>query len=159
MGQRDTHVALAHFSPILAAPVTLEEPTMQDRPPALPADKVQSFVSVAHGDLAAVQSLLAELPGLINAAWDWGGGDFETGLGAAAHMGRRDIAEFLLTHGARFDLYAAAMLGQLDTVKAILTANPEARHVPGAHGIPLIVHAQQGGAQAQAVLEYLQSLA
>jgi hypothetical protein len=129
---------------------------MSERPPALPADKVQAFVGVSHGDLAAVKALLTELPGLINATWDWGGGDFESGLGAAAHMGRRDIAEFLLAHGARFDLYAAAMLGQLEAVQAILTANPDARRVPGAHGIPLIVHAQQGGAQA--VVEYLQSL-
>jgi len=131
---------------------------MPDRPPALPADQVQSFVSVAHSDLAAVQALLAETPALVNASWDWGGGDFETGLGAAAHMGRRDIAEHLLAHGARFDLYAAAMLGHLDVVRAILTADPNARHVPGAHGIPLLVHAQQGGAPAQPVVAYLQSL-
>jgi hypothetical protein len=113
---------------------------------------------VAHGDLEAVKALLTELPTLVNAVWDWGGGDFESAIGAAAHMGRRDIAEYLLTHGARIDLYAAAMLGQLEVVKAILAANPEARRVPGAHGIPLIVHAQQGGEGAKAVLEYLQSL-
>ena len=131
---------------------------MPDRPPALPGDKVQAFVSVAHSDLAAVRAQLTEMPTLINATWDWGGGDFETGLGAAAHMGRRDIAEYLLAHGARFDLYAAAMLGQLEVVQAILTADPSARHTPGAHGIPLLVHAQQGGAPAQPVVDYLQSL-
>ncbi len=131
---------------------------MPDRPPALSADKVQTFVSVAHSDLAAVRALLAEMPALVNAVWDWGGGDFESALGAAAHMGRRDIAEHLLAHGARFDLYAAAMLGHLDVVKAILAADPSARRVPGAHGIPLLVHAQQGGALAQPVVDYLQSL-
>jgi hypothetical protein len=131
---------------------------MSDRPPALPSEKVQAFVGVAHTDLAAVESMLAETPTLANAVWDWGGGDFESALGAAAHMGRRDIAEYLLAHGARFDLYAAAMLGQLDIVKAILTADPAARKIPGAHGIPLTAHAKQGGAPAQAVLEYLESL-
>ena len=45
----------------------------------------------------------------MNASWDWGGGDWETGLGAAAHMGRRDIAELLLGRGARLDLFAAAI--------------------------------------------------
>lgn len=48
-----------------------------------------------------VQELLAQEPALINNAWDWGGGDWETGLGAAAHMGRHDIANYLLKNGAR----------------------------------------------------------
>lgn len=125
--------------------------------PALAPYLVQEFVGNAHGDLDRVKELLAQEPGLINATWDWGGGDFETGLGAAAHMGRRDIAEFLLEHGARIDLFAAAMLGKLDLVKAVLAAFPEAIHVPGPHGIPLIAHAKAGGDEASAVLEYLES--
>ena len=125
---------------------------------ALDAKLVQEFVGNAHGDLNRVKELLAQEPGLINATWDWGGGDFETALGAAAHMGRRDIAEFLLEHGARLDLFAAAMLGKLDVVKAELAAFPAAVKTPGPHGIPLIAHAQAGGKGARAVLEYLQSL-
>ncbi len=128
-----------------------------DTPPPLPAALVQEFVGVAHSNLERVKELLAQEPALINAEWDWGGGDFESGLGAAAHMGHRDIALHLLANGARFDLYAAAMLGQLDLVRAILEAQPQLRQVPGAHGIPLLVHAQMGGEEAKAVLEYLQS--
>jgi hypothetical protein len=124
---------------------------------ALEAKLVQEFVGNAHGDLNRVKELLAEEPGLINATWDWGGGDFETALGAAAHMGRRDIAEFLLENGARLDLFAAAMLGQLDIVQAALTAYPGAVKTPGPHGIPLIAHAQAGGEEAKSVLAYLQS--
>lgn len=119
---------------------------------------VQEFVGNAHGNLERVRELLAQEPALVNATWDWGGGDFETALGASAHMGRKDIANFLLEHGARLDIFAAAMLGQLEIVKAALTAYPEALHTPGPHGIPLIVHAQQGGEEAKAVLEYLQAL-
>ena len=119
---------------------------------------VQEFVGNAHGNLERVKELLAQEPALINATWDWGGGDFETALGASAHMGRKDIANFLLEHGARLDIFAAAMLGRLQIVKAALTAYPEALHTPGPHGIPLIVHAQQGGEEAKAVLEYLQAL-
>ena len=78
-------------------------------PPALPSEMVQEFVAKAHGDLERVQTLLHQEPALVNAAWDWGGGDWETGLGAAAHVGRRDIARYLLGHGARLDLFAAAM--------------------------------------------------
>ena len=64
---------------------------------------------------------------LANAAWDWGGGDWETGLGAAAHMGRRDIAELLLAHGARIDVFAAAMLDQVEIVRAMLAVLSGAR--------------------------------
>jgi hypothetical protein len=130
---------------------------MPDRPPALPDVLVQEFVSVAHGRYERVVELLEQEPALANAVWDWGGGDFESGLGAAAHMGRRDIALYLLSHGARFDLYAAAMLGQLDVVRAVLAAQPELRHTGGAHGIPLLVHAQMGGPEAQAVVDWLQA--
>lgn len=126
--------------------------------PALEAKLVQEFVGNAHGDLNRVQELLAQEPGLINATWDWGGGDFETALGAASHMGRKDIANFLLEHGARLDIFAATMLGNLEIVKATLAAFPDALKTPGPHGIPLIAHAQAGGEDAQAVLEYLQSL-
>lgn len=126
--------------------------------PALESKLVQEFVGNAHGDLNRVQELLTQEPALINAAWDWGGGDFETALGAAAHMGRSDIANFLLEHGARLDVFAAAMLCKLEIVRAALTAYPNALHTPGPHGIPLIAHAQAGGEGAAAVLEYLQSL-
>ena len=126
--------------------------------PALEAALVHEFVGNAHGGLGRVRELLAQEPALVNATWDWGGGDFETALGAASHMGRRDIANFLLEHGARLDIFAAAMLGKLEIVKAALEAYPPAINTPGPHGIPLIVHAQAGGGEALPVLEYLQSL-
>ena len=125
--------------------------------PVLDSRLVQEFVGNSHGDLYRVQELLAQEPALINSCWDWGGGDFETGLGAASHMGRKDIACFLLDRGARLDIFAAAMLGKLDIVKATLTAFPGAIHTPGPHSIPLIAHAKAGGAEAQAVFEFLQT--
>ena len=129
-----------------------------DSQPALEAKLVQEFVGNAHGNLERVTELLKSEPALINATWDWGGGDWETGLGAAAHMGRRDIAEFLLEHGARIDLFAAAMLGKLDLVKAAVAEFPSAVHVAGPHGISLIAHAEAGGEEAKVVLEFLNSL-
>lgn len=117
-----------------------------ERPAALAPGLVQEFVGNAHGDLARVTELLTQEPALLNAAWDWGGGDWETGLGAAAHMGRRDIAELLLSRGARLDLFAAAMLDQVDVVRAMLEANPALRESRGPHGIPLLAHAQAGKA-------------
>ena len=130
---------------------------MSDAPPQLDPAKVQSFVANAHGDFDSVKALLAEEPMLVNAAWDWGDGDWETGLGAAAHMGRRQIALFLLEHGARLDLFAAAMLGYFDVVTTILSDFPEMREALGPHGIPLVEHARVGGADARAVLELLEA--
>lgn len=129
-----------------------------DSPAALESALVKEFVSVAHGSLPAVQNLLEAEPRLLNAVWDWGGGDFESALGAAGHMGRRDIAEFLLARGARTDLFVAAMLGHLDVVRAIVTAHPEAARSLGPHGISLKAHARAGGEQARPVLEYLETL-
>lgn len=129
-----------------------------EKKPALNAQLVEEFVGNAHGNLERVKELLAQEAGLVNATWDWGGGDFETALGAASHTGRRDIAVFLLEHGARLDIFAAAMLGKLEIVQAAIEAFPQALHTPGPHGIPLIVHAEAGGDDAKAVLDYLQRL-
>jgi hypothetical protein len=131
--------------------------TATEAPFPLDSGLVREFVANAHADLEAVRSTLAGHPTVVNAAWDWGGGDWETGLGAAAHMGRRDIAELLLGHGARIDVFAAAMLGEVEIVRAILTARPELRDARGPHTIPLRAHAEAGGEQARAVLELLDS--
>ena len=131
---------------------------METKPPAVETTLVQEFVIAAHGDLERTQELLAQESGLINACWDWGAGDFETALGGAAHMGRKDIANLLLENGARLDLFAAAMLGKLEIVKAALEAYPDAINTPGPHGIPLIAHAKAGGEEARAVFEFLESL-
>jgi hypothetical protein len=119
---------------------------------------VQDFVIYAHSDLAMTQKLLDKEPALLNATMDWGAGDWETGLGGASHMGRRDIALLLLERGARVDLFCAAMLGQLDVVKALLTLQPKLIDAKGPHGISLHAHAQWGGKDAEPVLAYLQSL-
>jgi len=119
------------------------------------SERVHAMVANAHGDIDFVRAALAEDPTLANATWDWGEGDWETALGAAGHMGRRDIAELLLAHGARLDLFVAAMLGELEIVQAILAAHPEMREAKGPHGIPLLSHAEAGGEEAQAVVELL----
>ena len=128
---------------------------MTERPPRLDLALVQKFVAKAHGDLEAVKKLLEQEPKLLHAAHDWGGGDWETALGAAAHVGRKDIAMYLLSHGARLDIFAAAMLGKLELVKLMIHDNSELKFAKGPHGIPLKVHAQAGGEEAEAVLAFL----
>ena len=134
-------------------------PDFPEHHPQFDRARVKRFVIAGHANLPAVKAMLADEPNLINGAIDWGNGDFETALGGASHMGRRDIAEYLLEHNARMDIFAATMLGQIDIVKAAIVAFPNIVNVPGPHGIPLIVHAEKGGAAAQAVLEFLQPLA
>jgi hypothetical protein len=130
-----------------------------EKPPPIEPELVAEFVLKAHGDLGVVKQLLEQEPAIVNAAWDWGGGDWETALGAAAHVGRRDIAEHLLRHGARMDVFAAAMLGETEIVRAMLESQPSLREARGPHGIPLISHAEAGGEQARAVLDLLQAAA
>jgi hypothetical protein len=129
--------------------------TLDDAPARLDPALVQEFVGVAHGDRDAVARLLEREPALVNAAWDWGGGDWETGLGAASHMGRRDIAELLIERGARIDIFAAAMLGEIEVVRTLLDAYPQLVDAKGPHGIPLRAHAEKGGADAAAVVTLL----
>jgi hypothetical protein len=116
------------------------------------------MVGVSHGNVARVRELLAAHPALAKASWDWGYGDAETALGAASHVGNREIAELLLASGAPPTLFSATMLGQLDAVRALLVAAPGIQRTKGPHGISLLAHARAGGERAAAVAAYLETL-
>lgn len=128
------------------------------KPPALSDELVKEFVSRSHSDLDKVKELFKQEPGLLNCSWDWGGGDFESGLEAAGHMGRKDIAGFFLANGARMNIFCAAMLGRLDIVKTTLMAYPDLKNSKGPHGLQLLHHAKQGGEAAVETLKYLESI-
>lgn len=146
---------------LLAAGETSAEttpPPVKSEPSKLPMlklENVQTAVGQSHRSLAKVKELVDAYPLLANASWDWGGGDFETPLQAAAHTGQREIAEYLLTKHARLDLYAAAMLGHLEFVQAAFVANPRAHEIPGPHGFTLLHCAKQGGEPANEVYKWL----
>lgn len=118
----------------------------------------QDFVIYAHSNLDMVKKLLDREPGLLNASVDWGGGDWETALGGASHMGRKDIVENLLSRGARIDIFCAAVMGQLDAINAFLTLQPSLIDARGPHGFSLHFHAQVGGDTSAATLDFLQSI-
>jgi hypothetical protein len=151
-------LAFAQSAPTAEPKAALPAPPEKNTRPPISPDKAKAIVGHAHRSLEEVKKLVSEDPVLVNANWDWGGGDFETALQAAAHTGRREIAEFLLSHNARPDLFASAMLGQLDVVKAAVATNPATASVPGPHGFTLLHCAKQGGANAKAVYDYLIAL-
>lgn len=127
------------------------------KPPRLDPSLVKEFVIAGHGNLDRVREMLQQEPGLLNAAWDWGGGDFEMAIGGAGHMGRADIARFLISRGGRFDIFVASMLGDLEFVKHALSQYPNLAQSKGPHGISLAAHASKGGAAAEPVLRYLEA--
>ena len=129
-------------------------PTFPTQAPEL----AREMVGVSHSNLARVKELLALSPTLARASYDWGFGDWEDALGAASHVGNRDIAELLIANGARPTIFSAAMLGHLDTVRAFIVASPGVEAIPGPHGITLLRHAIAGGTRAQPVADYLKTL-
>jgi hypothetical protein len=128
----------------------------QDRPQAIKLDTVKEFVGVSHGNMARTKEMLENDPQLLHVSYDWGGGDYESGIEAAGHVGNKEIAAYLLSKGARYNIYLACMLGHLDVVKQVLTFNPQLLNSKGPHGFTMLHHAKKG--EASAVEEYLQSL-
>jgi hypothetical protein len=147
-------------------PVALLVPARdpQAQPPAVPASSfphhdasvVSEMVAASHGNVARVKELVGARPALARASWDWGFGDWETALGAASHVGNKPIAQILLENGAHPTIFSAAMLGQLEVVRAFVTMSPGAQKTRGPHGINLLAHARAGG-NAE-MIKYVESL-
>lgn len=119
---------------------------------------VREVVGASHRNEARVRELIDAHPALVHAAWDWGFGDWETALGAAAHTGRRSIAELLISRGARVDIFAATMLGWTDVVKGMTLSSPGVQRTIGPHGLTLLHHARAGEDGAAGVHKYLEGL-
>lgn len=123
----------------------LQKGTEPARGAALDPALVKEFVSAGHANIPRTKELLAAHPTLINASWDWGSGDFETALGGASHIGHRPMALVLLEAGARLDIFAAAMLGEVEVARASLRLSPACANVRGPHGYSLLYHAGYSG--------------
>ena len=105
-------------------------------------EMIDQFVGNAHGNLTVVKELLAQYPSLISANASW----TETAIQAAAQTGQVDIVNYLIDHGADYDICTAAMLGNLDCMDDFLKEDPNLINARGAHGIPLlyfpVIHAK-----------------
>ncbi len=126
--------------------------------PQLDKKIVREFVGAGHGKFEKVKELLEEHPTLLNAAHDWKFGDFETALGAASHVGHKELAQYLIDKGAQANIFTAALFGRIDIIKPMLDLFPSALRAKGPHGLTLLHHAQRGGEEAKEVSEYLVSL-
>ncbi len=127
----------------------------EDERKPLDAKLVSEFVGKSHGNFDGVRELIKQEPRLVNAAWDWGEGDWETGLGAASHVGSRPVAELLLESNARMDAFAITMLGLTDVLRPMLVDFPKLHAVPGPHGIAMLSHAIYGGEPANGNFDLL----
>ncbi len=131
------------------------------RYPAIAEDIVAEVVGVSHFNLDRLKELVNKRPELARATWDWGFGDWETAIGAASHVGRKDIAEYLISMGARPDIFTFAMLGAYETVKSMIEWMPGVQRTMGPHGISLLQHAKEGDPESKdltKLIDYLTAL-
>lgn len=138
---------LTHFDHVSASRLIshsipfLHDESLYYRYPAIHDNHSYGVVLAAHSDINKVKELVSIRPELAGAAWDWGYGDYETALGAASHTGRRDIAEYLMSEGARPDIFTFAMMGMLSSLQEIIETIPGIQSHRGPHGITLLKHA------------------
>jgi hypothetical protein len=143
-----------------------DSPNKCNRYPSIDETIVSEVVGVSHFNLDRLKVLVDARPELARATWDWAFGDWETAIGAASHVARKDIAEYLMSKGARPDIFTFAMLGSFSVVKSMIEFSPGVQKISGPHGISLLQHVKNGisnnsseGTGAEQLISYLESLA
>lgn len=134
-------MVLAGLAPTFSFSNTLPEPDPLD------IKLVKEFVVAGHKNLMLVKEMLEEHPNLIYSSYDWGNSDFEQAIEGAAHLGNKEIASYLISQGARVNLFTLTMLGKTELVKSTLEVYPELIFANGPHGFTLLHHANVGGAK------------
>lgn len=136
-----TPQALSAFRP---SRVGIGQPFFSGSFPNIDPEIVVTVVGSSHSDLEKVKSLVDPRPELARATWEWRFGDWESAIGAASHVGRRDIVHYLLEKGARPSIFTFAMLGAYEVVKSMIDYSPGIQRTMGPHGISLLQHAKTG---------------
>lgn len=137
--------------------------------PNIDPEIIAEVVGKSHFDLDRVKEIVEKRPELSRCVWEWRFGDFESAIGAASHVGRRDIAMYLISQGARPTIFTFAMLGALPVIKSVVESVPGIQRSTGPHGISLLDHAYAGERMKdkmttneiknlQLTIEYLESL-
>jgi ankyrin repeat protein len=100
---------------------------LDDPLPGAPFGGTALLAAVAHGNREMVDVLL-RAGANINARSHWWAGSF----GVLDHDGA--LASFLIDRGATVDAHAAARLGMIDRLGALVSANPDVVHARGGDG-------------------------
>ncbi len=156
------------YNPLGTRAQLMNDPEINPLYPTEDPAVVREVVGAAHTRFEELKEMVTARPELAKATWDWGFGDVESALGAASHMGRKDIAEFLIEYGSRPNIFTFAMLGKLNAVKAMIEEMPGVQKILGPHGFTLMFHAQmrlrrnnvegKEKEQQEALVEFLESL-
>lgn len=144
--------SLGGLTLVSIAPTITFSQSHQD-PGPLDINLVKDFVIAGHKNLTLVKEMLNEHPNLIYGRYDWGNGDFEEAIGGAGHMGDKEIANYLISCGARVNFFVLTMLGKTDLVIPVLEAYPKLVFAKGPHGFTLLHHAKVG--EASELYDYL----
>ena len=118
-------------------------------------DEINEFVAAAHRDADKTKMMVDKNPLILNCASQIARGDFETAIGGASHMGRKDIADVLVKRGARLDIFNLTFLGYTEVVQQLIEVSPHYLKAYGPHGFTLLHHAKVG--KHQAFADWLQS--
>lgn len=120
----------------------LNDTAPHNRYPAIQLEIASEVVGLSHFNLEKLKLIIDPRPELAKSEWDWGFGDWESAIGAASHVGRKDIADYLISRGAMPTIFSFAMLGEYETVKTMIHAYPGIQKNFGPHGISLLQHAE-----------------
>jgi len=80
--------------------------------------------AVKAGDVNAVKAMLAENQSLVNAI----DGDGNSAILIATYWGKQEIADVLMAHAPKMNVFEAAAAGQLSRVKQFIEDNPALIH-------------------------------
>lgn len=116
----------------------------QDQAGVFSLEEIKEFVFAAHKDFDETRKIVEAKPLILNCTNQPQRGDFETAIGGASHMGRRDIADLLVSKGARLDIFNQAFLGYDQMVMQLISDYPNLLHASGPHGFTLLHHAKVG---------------
>ncbi|WP_411030402.1 hypothetical protein [Spongiimicrobium sp. 3-5] len=136
--------SLLSVSTAILTPTLAFSQSQEKEPKQLDLKLVKDFVVAGHSNLELVKEMLQEHPNLVYSPFDWGNGDYEEAIEGAGHLGNKEIANYLISKGARVSLFVLAMLGKTDLVIPTLEAYPELVFAKGPHGFTLLHHALIG---------------
>nr|WP_299068192.1 ankyrin repeat domain-containing protein [uncultured Allomuricauda sp.] len=128
----------------IGAPTLLIANSHTNQEEVFDKELIQAFVFAAHKSLEDTRKILEKHPLLLNCTNQFKKGDFETAIGGASHMGRRDVADYLVGKGARLDIFNYAFLGYDEIVKKLVQNHSNLLNAPGPHGFTLLHHAEVG---------------